>query len=1050
MPHLTCSDASLVLLTLSGDPTAYDELVRRHEKRTRASAYSVIHNAHIAEDAAQDAFLAAWLKLDRLREPEKFGIWVSRIAKNCAKNMAIRFRNYLSLDDVENIEYIRSEDSDPEQMLLTEEEAGLMRRGLRKLPERSQQVVYLHYYEDMSAEEIAKLMGISVGTVKSQLHDGRKKMRKELCSMDEKLNDTLLIKIRKKIEEVKSWQFRNSKKGFDKVYNGVLKDIDTMPECREKYHALADVLMRGYWWLPGEKNDKLLERIKEAALLGKNNEVMYSVLYRESLKYWDDGRRNHIKNVQIPSLDPADFRLTIAELWRCYADSTKPEKKDEALEAYGNALKLLKPDEPLYYAVVNSKENYEKAATEEFISDDQNRLLLGGVFEVDLSGGVRLGDSRYNGFGELYSYNRNNGYILDKLFACDNLMTADIKPGESFTASDGSTLTFESDCETVEVPAGKFIGCEVWTSRLRANGVTCRSWLKSGVGAVKQEIISEGAAEVKLLKSYKIVGGDGLLPIRRGNFWEYETDGNPETYAASWRIDIPCCEGEKAVAVVNVEAVRKKYDENTWLDMILKTRSDYCCNRDGNDWQIRDVRPYAERAVELAKTPYEKAYAETAYSVVKRIIETDPVFDPDCEATGLWNFFNRYEISTDDGKTSLLQGSSRFSFEWKGYDDTALCDRLCSNHIYSILSDVTGYLFDEQWKPGYKSEEVRDYFGNDALKVKISCESAGTVEVKAGSFENCLSVDTVCEGLPYGVEYRGGRRTYYFAPGVGLVKVEIYTKMGFKSAYELTSYEGTGEGYMPIKEGIRRRYEDLGLTDGYVGAAEYIYAKDCEGKTVVFSDCTGIRHMPRKITRYDFIMGEQEEERLADGGKYNEANLEGCCNAINILLYQMTKGFHHFWDPIRRAKRFLYNYRLMEAAGNGVIAPAFYARASRTCLLAAVAFIGGGEREEGYKYLELALDYAEKWKAIPEGEKLSFGDEAVFGNIVYIKGQSVIELPDGSRRQIDADGSIDGWLSDSGMIYYAMTAPRGWEWFDPARNDERYKALTERAKKLTE
>ena len=1050
MPHNECSDSTLVLLTLSGDPTAYDELVRRHEQRTRAAAYSVIHNAHIAEDAAQDAFLAAWLKLDRLIEPAKFGVWVCRIAKNCSINMVKRFRNYLSLEDIKGAEYIRADECDPEQMLMTEEEARLMRRGLRKLPERAKQVVYLHYYEDMTAEQIAKLIGVSVGTVKSQLHDGRRKMRKELCSMDEKLNDTLLTKIKKKIEEVKSWQRKNSKKGFDKVYNDVLKDIDTMPECREKYHALADVLMRGYWWLPGEKNDKLLERIKEAALLGKNNEVMYSLLSRELLKYWGKGKCDHIKNVQIPSLDPTDFRLTIAKLWLSYAHCIRYVNKDEAPEAYDNALKLLKPEDPLYYAAVNAKENFEKAATEEFTGDEQNRYLQGGTFEVDLSGGVKLGDSWcwYNHFGELYSHNRHSSYILDNLFSCDGIMTADIKPGESFTASDGSTLTFESQSVAIEVPAGKFTGCEIWTSRLRGSGVTYRSWLKSGVGVIKQEVISEGVCEAVLLKSYKTTGGEGLLPIHRGNFWEYISDTDPETYAASWRIDIPYCRGEKAVAVATAEAVRKKYDENSWFDMILKTRADYVY-RDTDDWQIRDVRPYAKRAVELSKTPYEKAHAETAYSVVKRITETDQVFDPDCEAIGLWNFFNRFEIGTDDGKTSLLQHSGRFSFEWKRYDGTSLNDRLLSNHIYMILNDVTGCLFDEQWKPGYKSEEVRDYF-DDALKVKISCDDAGAVEVKAGSFENCLSVDTVCEGMPYGQEYRGGRRTYYFAPGVGLVKVEIYSKMGFKSAYELTSYEGTGKGYMPIEEGMRRRYEDLGLTDGYVGAAEYVYAKDCEGKTVIFSVSTGIKHKFQKITRYDSIMGEQEEERLADGEKYNEANLEGCCNAINILLYQMTKGFHHFWDPIRRAKRLLYNYRLMEAAGNGEIAPAFYARASRACLLAAVAFIGGGEREEGYKYLELALDYAEKWKAIPKGEKLSFGDEAVFGNIVYIKGHSVIELPDGSRREIEADGSIDGWLSDSGMIYYAMTAPSGWEWFDPARSDERYKALTERAKKLAE
>lgn len=383
LPYLKCSDSTLVLLTLTGDQTAYDELFKRHEKQVRAAAYSVIHNSHIAEDAAQDAFLAAWLKLDRLREPEKFGIWASRIAKNCAKNMALRFRNYLSLDDVDGLEYIRSEDSDPEQLLMTEEEARLMRRGLRKLPERSQQVVYLHYYEDMSAEDIAKLIGVSVGTVKSQLHDGRKKMRKELCAMDEKLNDTLLQKIHKKIDEVKSWQYKNSKAGFDKVYSSVLKDIDTMPECREKYHALADVLLRGYWWLPGEKNDKLLERIKEAARLGKNNDVMFTVMVRESFKYWGDGRLNHIKNVQIPSLDPKDFRLTIARLWANYGGSADITKPEPAMEGFDNALKLLTPaDGVYYYSALEGKKCFEESAAEEFVKDCGNRMNLSLVREI--------------------------------------------------------------------------------------------------------------------------------------------------------------------------------------------------------------------------------------------------------------------------------------------------------------------------------------------------------------------------------------------------------------------------------------------------------------------------------------------------------------------------------------------------------------------------------------------------------------------------------------------------------------------------------------------
>lgn len=56
MHHLSCYDATLVLLTIAGDPTAYNELVSRHEIRVLAAAYSAIYNLHIAEDAAQEPF----------------------------------------------------------------------------------------------------------------------------------------------------------------------------------------------------------------------------------------------------------------------------------------------------------------------------------------------------------------------------------------------------------------------------------------------------------------------------------------------------------------------------------------------------------------------------------------------------------------------------------------------------------------------------------------------------------------------------------------------------------------------------------------------------------------------------------------------------------------------------------------------------------------------------------------------------------------------------------------------------------------------------------
>lgn len=91
------SDETLVMLTLAGEQSAYEVLVIRYQKAVIASAITITKNHFMAEDAAQDAFVTAWMKLNTLQEPKKYGSWVCRIAKNCALNMISRVDFYISL-----------------------------------------------------------------------------------------------------------------------------------------------------------------------------------------------------------------------------------------------------------------------------------------------------------------------------------------------------------------------------------------------------------------------------------------------------------------------------------------------------------------------------------------------------------------------------------------------------------------------------------------------------------------------------------------------------------------------------------------------------------------------------------------------------------------------------------------------------------------------------------------------------------------------------------------------------------------------------------------
>ena len=245
MNYRNQNDETLVLLTLAGEKEAFEALVVRHQNAVIAAAASVTHNHFMAEDASQDAFVTAWMKLDTLSEPSKFLAWVCKIAMFSAKNTVRRYRPFAPIEDVEKYADVTDYDQDPASFYAVSEEKEELHRTVLSLPEKVRRVITLHYFEELSVAEIAEKMQISVGTVKSQLHEGRKKLRKELCAMNEKANDTLVERVMKKVEEIKLWQIMSDKSGFAEVYAGVLAEVENLPECKDKYHALADVLDRG-------------------------------------------------------------------------------------------------------------------------------------------------------------------------------------------------------------------------------------------------------------------------------------------------------------------------------------------------------------------------------------------------------------------------------------------------------------------------------------------------------------------------------------------------------------------------------------------------------------------------------------------------------------------------------------------------------------------------------------------------------------------------------------------------------------------------------------
>lgn len=1043
MIYSSQSDETLVLLTLAGEQQAYEVLVLRYEQSLIAAANSILHNINLAEDAAQDAFITAWMKLNLLREPAKYGIWAKRIAKNCAKNIAIRFKSYLSLEALDNC--IPDEDDytgNPEIAFISSENRKQLHESISGLSEKVKKVIHLYYFEGLSIVEIADIMSISAGTVKRQLYDGRKQLRKDLCAMNEDMNDALVQRVMKKVEELKLWKLKNNKDGFESVYKDVLAEVEELPESQKKYHALADVLMHGWWWIPGKKNDELLKRICEAAKIGKNEEVMAFILSKEDYNIWDpESRADFILNKQIPRLEEGGFVRALGIEWyrlgESYLAGKKPEKGFEAIE---KALSILQPSE-LYYSLARFRAEMSRNIQENYSDKDLNRCaFITNCVELRNIGGL-LYNWDYQGsyYGSLWSIDWAAPEIIYNASRCDNRFPSDgLNPGEVYTGTDGSTLTFAADCETVETDCGSFTGCQLWI--IKDSKVIVRTWYKSGVGIVRQQFTSYGTTETRTLKAYKIIGGSGLLPLANGNEWEYTADSNPEVLNQSLKLCVSYSDDKKSIITTSFYCERLKYDDNSWAEMILQIRNDYW---NSSTHKCQDIYYPMERAELLAKTPVEKAHTKAACSVARRILETNPEFNPNYTAEGRWNFFDRNKVIIKEGKV-CLGSRSKWAFELKC--TSGLMDyQVLYNNVIEILQDNTGCIWSDEWKPGAKCEYDHDFY-SDPLHTAIICEAEPLVATKAGSFENCLKLCIETKGFDSGHDYMGGKKEYYFANGIGVVKtVNYYADEACIATYELSSYEGTGEGYMPIINGAVRRYDAIGLTDGFVGSAEYTFVLDDEGEYTVVSDRCGIRKVLDDITDYGSILGERIEDRLWGEWKTDESYVQHGINNLNLLIFFLMRYNDRFWNPGRTASWRKYKLRFLESLGGGEVPKAWLGVYAWWLFTAGGAMIGAGEKDEGYEYIEKAIELYPKWLEIPDGEALDLGEEFIFCGVKAVKGKNYVLLPDGKKAAYN-----DQWVFCNSIcdIYGAMTSTTAWGWLDSARNEERFKKDVEKARAI--
>jgi RNA polymerase sigma-70 factor, ECF subfamily len=170
-------DEDLVTKAQHGDRNAFSELVRRHSQGVINVIYRLGGDSQLAEDAAQEAFIQAWLKLSTYHLHTSLRNWLYRIAINIAID-ALRKEKHLA--SVELSEQMATPEPTPEVMLTSRERANWVQNAVLSLPSACRAVLVLREYEGLSYREIANTLNIPIGTVMSRLNYARTLLRESL------------------------------------------------------------------------------------------------------------------------------------------------------------------------------------------------------------------------------------------------------------------------------------------------------------------------------------------------------------------------------------------------------------------------------------------------------------------------------------------------------------------------------------------------------------------------------------------------------------------------------------------------------------------------------------------------------------------------------------------------------------------------------------------------------------------------------------------------------------------------------------------------------
>jgi RNA polymerase sigma-70 factor (ECF subfamily) len=182
---MSYAETHLVKLSLTGDRSAFGQLVELYKGKIHRLANRMLNNPHDSEDVVQETFMRVYLNLNRYDEKQKFSTWIYRIGKNLCVDLLRKKKSVYSLDaaisdedELNHYGILSSDDNSPEMALIEAELQEQLSQVINKMSDKYKAIATLYYVHDLSLQEISEKLNIPITTVKTRLYRGREYLRK--------------------------------------------------------------------------------------------------------------------------------------------------------------------------------------------------------------------------------------------------------------------------------------------------------------------------------------------------------------------------------------------------------------------------------------------------------------------------------------------------------------------------------------------------------------------------------------------------------------------------------------------------------------------------------------------------------------------------------------------------------------------------------------------------------------------------------------------------------------------------------------------------------